>query len=73
MQKCYAPTKASNKSYTVNPIDINLADSLAWLQLPQIGNIEFQKFLNIKRNLDSRSITQVREVKQIPDSIYPKH
>ncbi len=70
-QNVTPPTKASNKSYTVNPIDINLADSLAWLQLPQIGKYRVSKILEYKEKLGGfRSITQVREVKQIPDSIY---
>ena len=43
--------KEKTKNSTISPIDINLADSLAWLQLPQIGKYRVSKILEYKAKL----------------------
>lgn len=66
---------AAKPSYTknVSPIDINLADTSAWIGLPGIGSKLAARIVNFREKLGGfYSIQQVGETYALPDSTFQK-
>ncbi|MEZ4911436.1 MAG: helix-hairpin-helix domain-containing protein [Saprospiraceae bacterium] len=56
---------------TIEKVDVNLSDSISWLNLPGIGAYRASKILSYRRRLGGfLSTEQVREVSSVPDSIH---
>ncbi|MES1197957.1 MAG: helix-hairpin-helix domain-containing protein [Chitinophagaceae bacterium] len=70
-QKTIAPVNPNSSSYSV--IDINEADSTAFISLPGIGNKLAARIINFRDKLGGfYSITQVGETYGLPDSTFQK-
>ena len=65
------PHQYSVKQYTKQSIDINTADSLAWLSLPGIGPSFTKRILKFRDKLGGfYSVDQVAETFGLPDSVF---
>ena len=67
----YVPT--TNNVKKISNIEVNTADSLAWISLPGIGNRLATRIINFRNKLGGfYSIDQVSETYGLPDSVFQK-
>ena len=69
----YQPSTSFSKKSGSNTIDINNADSLAWVSLPGIGPSYSKRIINFRNRLGGfHNISQVAETFGLPDSTFQR-
>lgn len=72
-KKEFPKTSASYSPKSIPPVDVNLADTSAYISLPGIGNKLSQRIIAFRNRLGGfYSIEQVGETYQLPDSTFQK-
>ncbi len=72
-KKEYPKTSSSYAAKTIQPIDVNLADTTAFISLPGIGSKLAQRIIAFRNKLGGfYSIDQVGETYLLPDSTFQK-
>jgi DNA uptake protein ComE-like DNA-binding protein len=63
----------TRRAYTINPVDINLSDTSAWIALPGIGSKLANRIVSFRDKLGGFArIEQVAETFGLPDSTFNK-
>lgn len=72
-KKEYPETKTAYSPKVLSPVDVNLADTTAFIALPGIGSKLFQRIISFRDKLGGfYSIDQVGETYLLPDSTFQK-
>jgi len=72
-QNTFYETKTFEKKSVIEPVDINVADTSAFIALPGIGSILSKRIISFRNKLGGfYSVNQVAETYNLPDSTFEK-
>ena len=72
-QNNFSESKTFEKKYVIQPVDINVADTSAFIALPGIGSVLSKRIISFRDKLGGfYAVNQVGETYNLPDSTFEK-